>query len=156
MGNKHVNAIVVGAGAGGGVVAKELSVAGLSVVLFERGGWATYDDTDTDELKSQRTTVLGNAYGPDDLRYKRVVVNADGSTYLVLPSDGGYNNNAACVGSGTVSYGAMAWRFMQEDFKLKTTYGAIEGSTLADWPFIYEELEPCYEKAEWEIGVAGD
>jgi choline dehydrogenase-like flavoprotein len=50
----------------------------------------------------------------------------------------------------------MAWRFMQEDFKLKTIYGAVEGSTLEDWPITYEELEPCYEKAEWEIGVAGD
>ena len=156
MGNKHVNAIVVGAGAGGGIVAKELSTAGLSVVLFERGGWATYDDTDTDELKSQRTTVLGNAYGPDDQRYRRVVVNNDGSSRIVLPSDGAYNNNAACVGSGTVSYGAMAWRFMQEDFKLKTIYGHVEGSTIEDWPISYEELEPCYEKAEWEIGVAGD
>ena len=156
MANKHVNAIVVGAGAGGGIVAKELSVAGLSVVLFERGGWATYDDTDTDELISQRTTVLGNAYGPDDQRHRRVVVNVDGSTKIVLPSEGGYNNNAACVGSGTVSYGAMAWRFMQEDFKLKTIYGHVEGSTLDDWPFSYEDLEPCYEKAEWEIGVSGD
>jgi choline dehydrogenase-like flavoprotein len=66
MKNKHVNAIVVGAGAGGGIVAKELAIAGLSVVLFERGGWATYDDHDDDELISQRTTVLGNAFGPDD------------------------------------------------------------------------------------------
>ena len=156
MGNKHVNAIVVGAGAGGGIVAKELSVAEMSVVLFERGGWATFDETDTDELISQRTTVLGNAYGPDDKRHRRVVVNKDGSTNIVLPSEGGYNNNAACVGSGTVSYGAMAWRFMQEDFKLKTTYGHVAGSTLEDWPFSYEDLEPCYEKAEWEIGVSGD
>jgi len=156
MGNKHVNAIVVGAGAGGGIVAKELSVAGLSVVLFERGKWATFDDTDTDELISQRVTSLGAAYGPDDQRYRRVVVNEDGSTNVVLPSEGGYNNNAACVGSGTVSYGAMAWRFMQEDFKLKTTYGSVAGSTLEDWPITYEELEPFYEKAEWEIGVAGD
>lgn len=156
MGNKHVNAIVVGAGAAGGIVAKELSVAGLSVVLFERGGWATYDDTDTDELKSQRITVLGNAYGPDDQRYRRVLVNADGIANIVLPSEGDYNNVAACVGSGTVSYGAMAWRYMQEDFKLKTIYGSIEGSTLDDWPITYEDLEPSYEKAEWEIGVAGD
>jgi len=156
MKNKHVNAIVIGAGAGGGVVAKELSTAGLSVVLFERGGWATFDDTDNDELRSQRTTVLGNAYGPDDRRYRRVLVNSNGSTRIVLPSEGGYNNNAACVGSGTVSYGAMAWRFMQEDFKLKTIYGAVDGSTLEDWPITYQDLEPCYEKAEWEIGVAGD
>ncbi len=156
MKNKHVNAIVVGAGAGGGIVAKELSVSGLSVVLFERGGWVTFDNTNTDELNSQRTTVLGNAHGPDDQRYKRVVAGSDGRTSIILPSEGGYNNNAACVGSGTVSYGAMAWRFMQEDFKLKTIYGHVEGSTLDDWPITYEDLEPCYEKAEWEIGVSGD
>lgn len=156
MANKHVNAIVVGSGAGGGVVAKELSVAGMSVVLFERGGWAKYDDHDQDELFSQRTTVLGNAYGPDNIRYKRVRMWSEGEKTIVLPNEGGYGNNAACVGSGTVSYGAMAWRFMPEDFKMKSTYGHVEGTTLEDWPISYEDLEPCYEKAEWEIGVAGD
>src|SRR5271157_4821014 len=134
MSNKHVNAIIVGAGAGGGVVAKELSVAGLSVVLFERGDWATFDAHDNDELLSQRTTVLGNAFGPDDERYQRVVVNDDGRAETVLPSEGAYNNVAACVGSGTVSYGAQAWRFMPEDFRMRATYGAVGGSTLDDWP----------------------
>lgn len=153
MKNKQVNAIVVGAGAGGGVVAKELSTAGMSVVLFERGDWVR--NTDNDELKSQRTTVLGNAYGPDDERYCRVIEDSDYRS-IVYPSNGAYNNVAACVGSGTVSYGAMAWRFMPEDFKMKTVYGAVEGSTLDDWPITYEDLEPCYEKAEWEIGVSGD
>lgn len=156
MSNRRVNAVVVGAGAGGGVVAKELSAGGLSVVLFERGDWASFDEHDTDELISQRTTVLGNAFGPDDDRYRRVVVTSDGSTDIVLPSENDYNNVAACVGSGTVSYGAMAWRFMPEDFRMKTTYGAVEGSTLEDWPITYEDIEHCYEKAEWEIGVAGD
>ncbi|HMK38707.1 MAG TPA: GMC family oxidoreductase [Bacteroidota bacterium] len=156
MKNDHVNALVVGAGAGGGVVAKELSTAGLSVVLFERGDWVSFEDHDNDELLSQRTTVLGNAFGPDDERYRRVVAGEDGSTEIVYPSDGAYNNVAACVGSGTVSYGAMAWRFMAEDFRMKSTYGGVEGSTLADWPLSYDDLEHCYEKAEWEIGVAGD
>ena len=156
MSNPHVNAVVIGAGAGGGVVAKELSVGGLSVVLFERGGWASFEDHDTDELVSQRTTVLGNAFGPDDERYRRVVVNDDGSTDTVLPSHWAYNNVAACVGSGTVSYGAMAWRFMAEDFQMKSVYGHVAGSTMDDWPLSYTDLEPCYEKAEWELGVAGD
>jgi len=156
MKNKHVNAIVVGSGAGGGVAAKELSVAGMSVVLFERGGWVTLDDHDHDELISQRTTVLGNAYGPDDKNNRRVRISPGGDKSILLPSEGGYDNVAACVGSGTVSYGAMGWRFMPEDFKMKTTYGHVEGSTLDDWPITYDDLEPCYEKAEWEIGVAGD
>ncbi len=37
-----------------------------------------------------------------------------------------------------------------------TTYGAVEGSTLDDWPIEYADLEPYYEKAEWEMGVSGD
>lgn len=156
MSPRHVNAVVVGAGAGGGVIAAELSRGGLSVVLLERGDWVSFDAHDTDELLSQRTTVLGNAFGPDDLRYRRVLVNDDGSEEVMLPSDGGYSNVAACVGSGTVSYGAMAWRFMPEDFRMKTTYGAVAGSTLEDWPISYQDLEHCYERAEWEIGVAGD
>ena len=156
MPNKHVNAVVVGAGAGGGVVAKVLAEAGLSVVLLERGRWQSFEDTTDDELRSQRTTVLGNAYGPDNARHRRVVEHPNGSTRIVLPSEGGYGNNAACVGSGTLSYGAMAWRFMEQDFKMRTLYGCPEGSTLDDWPITYAELEPCYERAEWEIGVAGD
>lgn len=156
MSDSLVDAVVVGAGAGGGIVAQELSEAGLRIVLFERGGWPSFEDHDHDELISQRTTVLGNAFGPDDQRHRRVVQNSDGSWRVVLPSEGGYNNNAACVGSGTVSYGAMAWRFMEKDFRMRSVYGTVEGSTLEDWPISYQDLEPFYEKAEWEIGVAGD
>jgi len=156
MALKHVNAVIVGAGAGGGVVAQQLSEAGRSVVLLERGPWPSFEDHDHDELISQRTTALGNAFGPDDERYRRLVRNENGSWQAVLPSEGAYNNNAACVGSGTVSYGAMAWRFMEKDFRMRTTYGTVAGSTLDDWPLTYAELEPYYEKAEWEIGVAGD
>jgi choline dehydrogenase-like flavoprotein len=151
-----VNVVIVGAGAGGGIVAKELAVAGLSVALLERGGWPDYDNYNDDELHSQRTPALGNPFGPDDRRYRRVVVAADGSTRTVLPSENPYCNNAACVGGGTASYGAMAWRMMPQDFRLRSIYGDVKDSTLADWPITYDELEPYYEKAEYEIGVAGD
>jgi len=60
------------------------------------------------------------------------------------------------VGGGTLSYGAIAWRFMEKDFRMRSTYGTVEGSTLDDWPISYQDLEPYYEKAEWEIGVSGD
>ncbi|MGE5571053.1 MAG: GMC family oxidoreductase [Rhodospirillales bacterium] len=156
MALKHVNAVVVGSGAGGGVVAKELATAGLSVVLLERGKFYSAADCRKDDLRNQRTTVLGNAFGPDDERNPRVVVDEKGRERIVLASEGGYSNNAACVGGGTFSYGAMAWRFMEQDFRLKSIYGAVEGSTLEDWPITYNDLEPYYEKAEWEMGVSGD
>jgi len=154
--NKHVNAVIVGAGAGGGIMAKELSTAGLSVVLFERGKKQDFNDIDHDELWSQRMFTLGCGYGPDNERYRRVVVDSNGSSRVVLPNTWAYSNNAACVGGGTLSYGAMAWRFMPQDFKLRSIYGSVAGSVLEDWPISYDDLEPFYEKAEWEIGVSGD
>lgn len=155
MPRKKVNAVVVGAGAGGGVVAKELACAGMSVVLLERGEWHTAFDCRKDDLRNQRTSFLGCAFGPDD-RNPRVAVNDDGQPHVIKPNHWAYSNNAACVGGGTFSYGAMAWRFMPQDFRMRSTYGAVEGSTLADWPISYEDLEPYYEKAEWEIGVSGE
>jgi choline dehydrogenase-like flavoprotein len=153
---KKVNAVVIGAGAGGGVVAKGLAEAGLRVVLLERGRWYTAADCRKDDLRNQRTTVLGNGFGPDDAGHPRVVVDLEGRERIVAPSEGGYSNNAACVGGGTLTYGAMAWRFMAQDFRMRSLYGAPEGSSLEDWPITYGDLEPYYEKAEYEIGVSGD
>jgi hypothetical protein len=53
MSLKHVNAVVIGGGAG----------AGLSVVLLERGKWYTSHDDRKDDLRNQRTCVLGNSFG---------------------------------------------------------------------------------------------
>ncbi|MGD1105804.1 MAG: GMC family oxidoreductase [Terracidiphilus sp.] len=153
---KRVNAVVVGAGAAGGIVAKELSAAGLSVVLLERGKWYTSNDCRKDDLRNQRTTVLGNAFGPEDEGNPRILVDAEGVPHIMLPSEGGYQNNAACVGGGTLSYGAMAWRYLPQDFRMRSTYGAPAGSSLEDWPISYDDLEPSYEKAEYEIGISGD
>jgi choline dehydrogenase-like flavoprotein len=152
-----VDAVIVGAGAGGGVVAHELAHAGLKVVLLERGRRLEFSDTGHVELRSQRTWTLGNAFGPDDARHIRLIRSGDAPAFRkTLPSDPGYNHVAACVGGGTKSYGAMAWRFLPQDFRMRSTYGVVEGSTLEDWPIHYDELAPFYEKAEWEIGVSGD
>jgi choline dehydrogenase-like flavoprotein len=39
---------------------------------------------------------------------------------------------------------------------MASTYGVPENSSLADWPISFEELAPFYQRAEWEVGVAGD
>ena len=61
---KRVNAVVIGAGAAGGIVAKELSTAGLSVVLLERGKWYTAADCRKDDLRNQRTTATRQCLRP--------------------------------------------------------------------------------------------
>jgi choline dehydrogenase-like flavoprotein len=153
---RKVDAVIIGAGAGGGVVAKELATHGLSVVVLERGTWVRPSEDRKDDLRNQRTSILGNNSGPAEHGNPRVVVDLQGRERIASPSQAGYSNNAACVGGGTLTYGAMAWRYHPNDFRMRSTYGAPEGSTLEDWPITYDDLEPFYERAEWEIGVSGD
>ena len=152
----RVNAVVVGSGAGGGVVFSELARAGLSVVCLEKGRWQSPFEERKDDLVNQRNSSLGVAYGPDEEKNPRVFVDLEGRERVVYPQQGEYSPNASCVGGGTVSYGGQAWRFMPQDFRMRSTYGAVEGSTLEDWPIGYDDMEPWYEKAEREIGVSGD
>jgi choline dehydrogenase-like flavoprotein len=42
------------------------------------------------------------------------------------------------------------------DFNEASVLGGVPGTALADWPITYEELEPYYTKAEWELGVSGE
>ncbi len=150
-----VDAVIIGSGAGGGVAAHELSRAGRHVVLLERGRNQQWTETKHDELRSQRTTVLGNAFGPDDREVRLVKLGEATAFREVHASDGSYGNIATCVGGGTKSYGAMAWRFLPKDFQMRSTYGAPDGSSLEDWPITYDELESYYERAEYAIGVSG-
>lgn len=147
--------VVVGAGAGGGVAACLLSEAGLRVLLIERGQSLSNDEVGRDHLRNQRISLYGNNAGPNDGN-PRTRNNARGELLAIKPWEGDYHNNAACVGGGTRVYGAQAWRFMAQDFRMASIYGIPEGSSLADWPISYDDLEPFYTQAENELGVCGN
>ncbi len=156
---KHYDVIVVGAGAGGGVLAGVLSEKGKRVLLLDKGRDAPrYEDVGRDHLRNQRLSQYGVNAGPDDLAADpRVYENfRTGAAHPVLAMDGGYSHNAFIVGGGTRVYGAQAWRFHPLDFRMASTYGVPDGSSLADWPLEYAELEPYYARAERELGVCGD
>lgn len=143
------DAVVIGSGAGGGCAAKVLACAGIRTVIIERGEWAKGDVLGEDDLASQRSPHLCQGPGPGGARTRECHFHDNGRFGVVVPW------NAACVGSGTVTYGAMAWRFLETDFKLKSHYGEIPGSSVEDWPITYADLEPFYHQAECEVGVSG-
>lgn len=149
--------IIVGAGAGGGVAAGVLAEAGKQVLLIERGLERDYADSGhRDHLRNHRLALYGHNTGPDLDGNPRVLVGRDGVRQVLRPHENGYQNLAAAVGSGTLVYGAQAWRFHRDDFRMASLYGVPDGSSLVDWPISYDELAPWYERAEWEIGVSGN
>jgi choline dehydrogenase-like flavoprotein len=150
--------IIVGAGLSGGIVAGVLAEAGQTVLLLERGKhFRSPAEVSRDHLRNHRLAQYGYNVGPGPGGNPRVFVDPSGTEHLVeKPIDGRWNNNAMGVGGGGLVYGAQAWRFLPEDFRMASTYGTPEGSSLADWPISYDDLEPYYTQAEQEIGVAGD
>jgi len=148
--------IVVGAGAGGGIVAGVLAEAGHRVLVLERGRQYRVDEVGLDHLRNHRLARYGHNTGPDLDGNPRVAVDIEGAARLLRPHEGGYHNNAMAVGGGTLVYGAQAWRFLPRDFRMASTYGVPPGSSLADWPISYDDLAEDYARAEREIGVAGD
>lgn len=152
----HYQVIVIGAGAGGGIVAGQLALAGRKVLLVERGRRLDYGNSGhRDHLRNHRHPVYGHNTGPDREDGLRILVRPDGTEAAVEPHTVDFGNNAACVGSGTLVYGGLAWRFHPDDFRMASKYGVPAGSSLVDWPIGYEDLEPWYDMAEHEIGVCG-
>ncbi|MBB3113034.1 choline dehydrogenase-like flavoprotein [Paenibacillus phyllosphaerae] len=150
------DAIIVGAGAGGSVAAAVLAESGLRVLVVERGSWLPYSQVGNDHLRNHRFSKYGHNTGPTLEGNPRTILLADGNERITRPHEGDYHNNAMTLGGGTRIYGAQAWRFHPDDFRMASRYGIPEGSSLSDWPIRYEDLEPYYERAEWEIGVSGD
>ena len=149
---------IVGVGAVGGILAKELASAGLKVVGFERGPAPRKEDyaprdsirflARSDQLEWVRhepTTSRKNCGERAALQYRTSPLNVLGGALLHW--------------TGQVS------RYMPDDFKLFTNEIAsgnaekagadLTGYDIIDWPLTYDDLEPHYERFEWEFGISG-
>lgn len=149
--------IVVGAGAGGGVAARVLTDAGARVLLVDRGRFLSYSEMSRDHVANHRLAVYGHNTGPELEGNPRVCAPPGGPDQVIeRPYEFDWRNNAMTVGGGTRVYQGMAWRFQPDDFRMATKYGVPDGSSLADWPVTYDDLESYYTRAEQEFGVCGD
>ncbi|MDJ0943902.1 MAG: GMC family oxidoreductase [Kiloniellales bacterium] len=133
--------VVVGSGAGGGTLANELCQKGVKVVLLEAGKRYAIDDFQNDEWDS---------FGQLSWLDKRTT---SGSWRVAKDFAGLPAWICKTVGGSTVHWAGASLRFQAHEFKAKTTYGEIAGTTLLDWPLSLEEMEPYYAKAEDKMGV---
>lgn len=136
---------VIGSGAAGGVVAKELAEAGAETILIEAG-----PRVDIQELRPHAW--------PYQLRYRGLQRERQSSLYppelteaiSYKTRDRVSVDRIRVVGGRTIHWNAVCLRFAERDFREKTFEGIEE-----DWPLSYEELAPFYDRIEQMIGVTG-
>src|SRR5688572_4654162 len=153
---RKTDVVVIGLGAAGGVAVLPLTEAGLQVTALDAGAWLDVRDMVPDELKLNRGLWPP---GPQKVQSEVPTVRPNASSPTVRP---GRHPMMNAVGGTSLHYWAQSWRLNPWDFKVvsetRRRYGASRipaGSTIEDWPFGLEELEPHYDAVEREIGVSG-
>src|SRR6476659_3800749 len=154
---KETDVVIIGLGAVGGVAALPLTQAGIEVVGLEAGTWLTRRDFAPDELRNNyRGWPQGVQKANQEIPTSRATASSPAAPR------GNLHPMQNAVGGTSLHYWAQSWRLNPWDFRVvsetKRRYGASripQGSTVEDWPFGLDELEPFYDKIEYEIGVSG-
>jgi choline dehydrogenase-like flavoprotein len=143
----EVDFVIIGSGAAGGILAKELSSNGFRVVVLEQGPYLTEADYSHNEIDILALDKLTN--------HPKLQPN----TFRKTPDEKAKPQRALVygrsVGGTSVHFTANFWRFHEIDFIEQSKVGPLAGTGLTDWPITYADLEPYYTKVEWEIGVSG-
>src|SRR5262245_28117816 len=132
MSTPSTDVVVVGAGACGSLVARELAARGFSVVVLEAG--KRLDPArDLPNAEANAARIMWTE--------PRVFAGRDN----VVPKMG------VGVGGGTLPWLGVMPRFLRDDFRTRSTEGVG-----ADWPIGYDDLREHYARVERAFGVAGE
>lgn len=135
--------VIIGSGAGGGTLGNELAQKGIKTVILEAGPRYDIADFVNDEWPSFAQLAWTDA-------------RTTSGTWQVAHD---FPNLPAwivkAVGGTSIHWAGASLRLRDWEFKARTTYGAIAGANLLDWPIRLEDLEPYYAKAEFKMGTTG-
>ncbi len=159
---KEVDAVIVGLGWTGGILAKELTQAGLKVVALERGAnRSTADDYAVPIVRDELRFVHRHEMMQNTARDTLTIRNNVKQEALPMRRLGSFLPGEAVGGSG-LHWSGHTWRWTDNEFKIRTLYEERHGKnyipddmTIQDWGITYAELEPYYEKFEYTAAVSG-
>jgi choline dehydrogenase-like flavoprotein len=141
---KIYDVLVIGSGAAGGFMAKELTAAGADTILIEAGGKGRLEDLYIHDwpydLPKRGFGLFKQAslYGDDigkAIEYRGDRIGVD---------------RIRTLGGRTFHWNAVCLRFSADDFRERSLHGVEE-----DWPLSYEEIAPFYSYAERQMHVFG-
>ena len=130
--------VIIGSGAGGGTLSRQLSINGVKVVCLEAGPRLTLGDIVNDETEmflklSWLDRRIGNGDAPDGMPVW----------------------SCKTVGGTTAHWTANCPRFREYEFNADSHYGDMDDTNFVDWPFGLDEMAPYYDVAENMLGVTG-
>jgi choline dehydrogenase-like flavoprotein len=132
--DKRFDVIIVGSGAGGGTLARQLAPSGKSILILERGDWLKREAGNWDA----EAVFVQNRYVSPDTWYDRSGRPFQPQVHYF-------------VGGATKMFGAALYRLRKEDFGELRHHDGISPA----WPISYDELEPYYARAEQMYHVHG-
>jgi choline dehydrogenase-like flavoprotein len=161
---KIYDALIVGSGASGGWVAKELCEKGMDVLMLEAGPPRVPSRDFTEHVWPYQVRYRGFGdqkrlltdqpvqrlcYACDDYSHQFFV--DDNEHPYTFPEDKPFMwIRGRQVGGKTYCWARESYRYSDYEFQAASRDGYDQ-----DWPFTYVELEPYYDKVERFIGVSG-
>ena len=127
--------IIIGSGAGGGTIARELASSGAKILIVERGDFVPQEDHNWNPASVWK-----------DLRYRTDETWLDEAGKSFRP----YTHY--CVGGNTKFWGAVMYRLRPEDFGEVQHADGVSPA----WPIDYAALAPYYDRAEAMYEVHGE
>jgi glucoside 3-dehydrogenase (cytochrome c) catalytic subunit len=156
--------IVVGSGASGGWVAKELTEKGIEVLMLEAGpprvpgrdftehAWPyqlRYRGFGNQKRLIENQPIQRLCYACDDYS-RQFFVNDHECPYTFPPDKPFFWIRGRQIGGRTYCWARVSYRFSDFEFKAASR----DGYGL-DWPISYKDIEPYYDRVESFIGVSG-
>jgi choline dehydrogenase-like flavoprotein len=131
---QHYDIIIIGAGAGGTMLARRLAPSGKKILILERGDWLPREKRNWDVVE----VAVKGCYETQE-------------TWLDKNGQGFRSNAHYNVGGNSKFWGAALFRLRERDFDKVIHPDGIS----PEWPLKYRDLEPYYTEVEQLYNVHG-